>query len=372
MREGNYSLESIGLLQLIKLPWILKLFWAPLVDDKTSMLRDYKNWIISSEFFYAVVIIAIGFLNLKTDFPLVIALMVIAITASATQDIATDALSIHLMKGKDRSLGASMQSMGSFIGTLVGGGVLLVIYHHFGWKSLLTGLAGFVLLALIPLATYRKELNQSKSASQKKIRLIELIAFFKQENISKQIIFLIFYYAGITCILAMLRPYLVDLGYSMKEIGFLFGILGTSAATVCSFLAGFLVRRIGKYKCRVLFAFATVLSTSYIFWISLGHATNAYIYSGVILLWITYGLATVVVYTTAMDLAREGREGTDFTLQTVLTHLSGMILAVLSGHIAQRTSYTGLFIFGVSLSLISFIYNLVFYKNLIRKDADAS
>jgi hypothetical protein len=33
MRQENYSLESIGLLQLVKLPWIFKFLWAPLIDN---------------------------------------------------------------------------------------------------------------------------------------------------------------------------------------------------------------------------------------------------------------------------------------------------------------------------------------------------
>ncbi|WP_234408734.1 hypothetical protein [Marinilabilia salmonicolor] len=32
MRQEDYSLTSIGLIQLIKIPWILKFLWAPMVD----------------------------------------------------------------------------------------------------------------------------------------------------------------------------------------------------------------------------------------------------------------------------------------------------------------------------------------------------
>lgn len=38
MRQEHYSLTDIALLQLIKLPWILKLFWAPMVDNRA---HDY-------------------------------------------------------------------------------------------------------------------------------------------------------------------------------------------------------------------------------------------------------------------------------------------------------------------------------------------
>lgn len=363
MREEQYSLESIGMLQLIKIPWILKVFWAPFIDDKTAGLRDYKRWILGSELFYATVICTISFLSLETDFKLIVVLMIVAFIASATQDIATDALSIQLLEKKDRSFGASMQSMGSFIGTLVGSGVLLIVYHQLGWRSLLISLAVFVLLALIPLLFYKRDLPAPKPRKQKRISPLAIFSFFRQKKIMKQVVFLVLYYAGIITILAMLRPYLVDLGYSKQEIGFLFGILGTATATLCSLLAGFLIHRYGKRVCRVAFAFLILLATAYILWISNGHTQTIYLYSGVILIWASYGMATVLVYNTAMDLVRAGKEGTDFTLQTVLTHLSGMLLAVLSGQIAGKFSYPYLFAFACVLAFISFIYNLFFYKN---------
>ena len=117
MRQEHYSLQSIGLLQLIKLPWIFKFLWAPLIDrNAAGNLKQYRKWIIGSELFYAIVIIAIGVLNLQFDFQLIIVLMIIAFVASATQDIATDAYAILIMKKEERSFGNSMQSSGSFIG----------------------------------------------------------------------------------------------------------------------------------------------------------------------------------------------------------------------------------------------------------------
>jgi hypothetical protein len=67
-------------------------------------------------------------------------------------------------------------------------------------------------------------------------------------------------------------------------------------------------------------------------------------------------MAAVAVYTLAMDCVREGREGTDFTIQTVITHFSGICLAMLSGHIADQTGYSGLFLFEFGLACVSLIY----------------
>ena len=83
---------------------------------------------------------------------------------------------------------------------------------------------------------------------------------------------------------------------------------------------------------------------------------------GIVLLWSAYGMATIVVYTTSMDCVRKGCEGTDFTIQTVLTHLSGLLIAFLSGVVADRAGYHGLFIFEVILASISLIYIFYFFR----------
>ena len=374
LREGHFTLESIGLLQFIKLPWILKLFWAPFVDRRTSSLNDYKRWIISSELFYAIIISLIAFLKLETDFLLIAVLMVVAITASATQDIATDALSIRVMEKSKLSLGASMQSMGGFIGSLVGGGLLLIIYQQFGWSKLLLGLAGFVLLALIPLLYYKQKLktetvsgspetNQSTVVNKKEITISSLLSFFRQKQIASHIISLILYYSGIAAILAMLRPYLVDLGYSRESIGWLFGVGGTFLAACSSFLTGWLVRRFGKRTLSLIVSVIIFLATSYTWWVSVFHASNtSFIHSAISTIWIAYGMATVIVYTYGMAHVRPGREGTDFTIQTVLIHLTGMVLAGISGLIAGKLSYSFLFAFGSLLSLISLLYHIFFVR----------
>jgi len=94
MRQENFSLSAIGLLQLIKLPWIIKFFWSPLVDRNCMTVSHYKRWIFSSELIYAVLIFSVAFLDFKENFSTILILVIISFVASATQDIATDALAV--------------------------------------------------------------------------------------------------------------------------------------------------------------------------------------------------------------------------------------------------------------------------------------
>ena len=74
----------------------------------------------------------------------------------------------------------------------------------------------------------------------------------------------------------------------------------------------------------------------------------------------------MLVYTIAMDYVRVGREGTDFTIQIVVLHLSSMLIAVVSGKLADQCGYTALFIAESILSALSLIYVMFYFKRLFR------
>ena len=361
MRQENFSLSAIGLLQLIKLPWIIKFFWSPLVDRNCMTVSHYKRWIFSSELIYAVLIFSVAFLDFKENFSTILILVIISFVASATQDIATDALAVLSFSRKDKSLINSMQSMGSFAGAMIGGGVLLLLFKQIGWNSLLPCLAIFVIVALVPLF-FNKDIAIKEKSQDQKAKKTDFYYFFTQKGIWKQIIFLFLYYSGLIGTLAMLKPYMVDLGYNIKEIGVMSGLAGTFIAFLSSFGGGFIIRRIGRYRARILFAVAILLATFYFLGLSYVTPTTLLLYIGIFLLWGSYGMATIIVYTTAMDCVREGREGTDFTIQTVITHLSSMCIAIASGKIADLTGYHGLFLFEVILATVSLIYIIFVFK----------
>jgi len=52
-------------------------------------------------------------------------------------------------------------------------------------------------------------------------------------------------------------------------------------------------------------------------------------------------------------------EGTDFTLQIVLTHLSAMIISLVSARVGDLLGYQGLFAMELALAVISFIFVLL-------------
>lgn len=352
MRQEKYSLQAIGLLQLVKLPWILKFLWAPVVDNHGRTTKQLRNWIIFSELFYALVILSIGLFSLQTDFKLIVILMVIAFIASATQDIAVDIFAILQLKPSERSIGNSMQSAGSFVGSLFGTGILLIAYHYFGWTNLLLLLAVFVIFAIIPLLIYRRPVDTANEKPAA-VSLKDIYLFFSEKGKLSQVLILIFYYSGIIGILTLLKPYLVDLGYDVKQIGFMSGIFGTSTAAIAALSGGFIVKKAGRKISFFVFLLISLSAALWFFVMSGSKPSTSAVYTGIALLWGAYGLSTVAIYTRSMDLVRKGREGTDFTIQIVITHLSSLIIAVVSGKLGDILGYRGFFAIEVAMCLIT-------------------
>lgn len=355
MRQGHYNLAQIGLLQLLRLPWLIKFLWSPLIDRHCATTRDYKLCIICSELAYAVGLLCAGMMDINEDIMPIMILFFVSMIASATQDIATDALSILTFHKEDRSMLNSMQSMGAFGGTVVGSGLLLMVLHRYGWHVVVVCLAAFVLLMIVPLI-FNKHIAIQEKKEENRARLSDFIWFFTRRKIWPQIGFLVLYYMGIIGILSTIRPLLVDKGYSIHEIGFMTGILGTSVSFLMAWFSGVFLRRVGLAKGRLAIAAFMLLGPAYFLAISFFPFSKALCLAGIIIIQACYGLATVVVYTSAMQCVRPGREGTDFTIQIVITHISSMLIAMAAGSIGHLIGYRGIYAVELVICLLSLIY----------------
>lgn len=366
LRMEGISLETIGMLQLIKLPWLLKFFWSPVVDITSHNLGGYKKWIITSELFYALVILIIGFFNITTSLSMIIGLMALAVFISATQDIATDAFAINILTPKERGVGNGIQSAGGFIGSIIGSGILLALYSVFGWQYLFHALAIIVLLAIIPLSVFFKRHLSDKKKDTEQTSIKHLFRFFKIKGIGKTISFIILLYLPLMGILAMFKPFLVDCGYTIGEIAFMSGVFGPACAALTSFLFGRIIRQKGLFVFIRLELLYLVLVLLYLCIVTL-HPVHVYqIYILLALLWSAYSGISVIVYTLCMNTVRKGWEGTDYSLQIATTQFTGMIMAGIGGKIAHEGGYTTLFAVSLILSVLLLGSFHLFYKKRLR------
>lgn len=156
LRQQGRSLEEIGLVGLVALPWALKFLWAPVVDIYGSRrFGHYRSWIVLLQSLLVLALCLTAQFELKTSYHTLLALFTLICLISATQDIATDALAVNLLAVEERGWANGMQMAANFLGSIVGGGLMLVLYSRWGWRWSLLLVALLVALPLLAVLRAR-------------------------------------------------------------------------------------------------------------------------------------------------------------------------------------------------------------------------
>lgn len=354
MRQHHIGLATIGLLSLVRLPWSLKFAWAPLIDRHCVTVGDFKKLLISTELVFALAIIIVGCLDVTKNLPIIIALVLISTFCASVQNVTSDTLAVNAFSRGDHSAVTSTKSMGRYVGRILGGGFFIMFLHSYGWHVVVPLLGFFALLLVIPV-TLNKHIVVREHKHRKRAGFQDLLNFFTRREVWPQVVFLVLFFAGFDGIMVMLKPWMVDMGYNMREIGLYNGVIGTSVAFVMALFAGWWVKRVGVRTARCLVATAALAVPVYFLALTFLTPSLPLVLTDIILLRAVEASAAVTLYASSMDFVREGREGTDFTVQVVIVHTSGALLAVVAGGVGQWLDYRGLCIIELALAVVTLV-----------------
>ena len=148
-RSHGMSLSNVGFFRLLFLPWMLKAFWAPLVDN----FGTKKRWLIWSMLGIAGTCF-IGSFSGPDRIGELLAILFLFNLLTSTQDIAVDALAIQILTSSELSHGNIAQVVGYKFGSLCGGGLLTWLSDYFTWMVLFQFLALVYLAAVIMAAIF--------------------------------------------------------------------------------------------------------------------------------------------------------------------------------------------------------------------------
>ena len=140
LRKSGSSLVMIGSLNLLTFPWLLKSFWAPMLD-----IYDKKNaWLSLS---YAGIGLALLLLANAGSGAIFISSLVLLNLFSATIDLTLGKIIIANFHGNELSQASSLQIIGYKVGFLIGGGIMLLMADIFSLsKEIFIALSMFYFL----------------------------------------------------------------------------------------------------------------------------------------------------------------------------------------------------------------------------------
>lgn len=347
LRTSGLSLESVGLFSAIALPWLIKFAWAPLIDRRPLGRRRYLSWIVPLQAAAVVCVALLAALDLGSQLTLVIAVAAVFMLLAATQDIASDGFAVSVLQPHERGAGNAMQVGGYYLGQVLGGGVVLMVFSRFGWSVALLAMAAFLALPLVPAARY-PEPTTGATAAGRAVGWRDLGRFFRRPGAGGWIAVVLLFRAGEAMATYVFNQMLVDQGIALATIGVISGVVYAGGALTGALCAGALVHRLGRRRSLVGFVAVQGAATlSYALAVGggpivLGVAAFVVAAAG--------GLATTALYAGMMDASSERTGATDFTLQQSLAALGPLVGTALSGFSAARFGFAGHYLLCAALS----------------------
>ncbi len=372
LRQQGVSLKAIGASYLLALPWSLKFLWAPVVDRYGSeRVGRRRSWILPIQALSILALVAISFIDPRQSLRPVALSILLCNFLAATQDIATDGLAVDSLHETDRGLGNAIQVAGYRIGMIVGGGLLLPLFAATNWRITVLAMAMALAVASVPIALHREEARAKdpnnttveqgpyRTAGTAARSLLKSVTAFgwHRPGIWQWVLLLLTYKTGDSLASGMVRPFTVDRGASLSQIGWMLGILGFSAGLLGAVTGGALVNVLGRR--RALIGFGLFQAASVALYGVLAAASTTSINALAAAATFEHfagGCATAALFTVMMDACRKDQAATDYTVQSCAVVIATGLASSLSGVCAQMLGYRGMFTLASVLCVLGVLY----------------
>ncbi len=366
LRESGMALDSIGLLYLLYLPWAIKFLWAPLLDRYwVARIGKRRTWILACQSTLVVCFLIGSQFTLHNHLFVVLGILLVVATLASTQDIATDALAVEATTPEQRGFVSSAGVGGAYLGFLIGIGLWLPVYAAAGWRMAMLVMAACLAIATIPALFARRLERDGPAAERASIPTrASVLNGLRNKPLRNGLVFLGIYQSGLRLGIALLGPFLVDVGMTLTEIGWLNGTGGAIVGFSAAILGGFVIRRLGArwsmFGCAVFQAIVYSLLAVVAFY---GIGDRATLTILVLALSAATALSFVALYTTMMGWCSPAQTGTDFALLQSADAIVAIALASVAGAISQQFGHEATFALSAILLCVGAAAALIVNRN---------
>jgi PAT family beta-lactamase induction signal transducer AmpG len=347
LRVHGASLVDIGDLNKLSLPWSLKWLWAPLVDRHGSR----RVWIVACLAGVAALTLVLGHLEVGTLGTAFWAILVAIVVLSATQDVAIDAYTIQSTNTRELGVANSVRITLYRIAMLTAGGLLIWLAGRIGWTRSFTAGAG-LLLALTLGALFLPKV--ARAAGSAHTLWEPLGALFARPGIWAVIVFALIFKFDIAALEPMMRPFWVDRGLTLEEIGAIV-TSGRLVATVAGATAGGLfTTRYGIFRGLWVLGIVQAFSSLGYWATASGHHGKAIVVAAAYFESFAAGLGTAAYLAFLMSVCEKRYAATQFAVLSALLALTRWIAGDFSGRWAEQVGYADYFLLTFLLGLPAF------------------
>ncbi|KAJ8401538.1 hypothetical protein AAFF_G00378550 [Aldrovandia affinis] len=361
LRTSGLSLTKISLTKALYFPWILKVLWAPLVDQ----VGTKKKWLLASMSGLSLTCLTSAAVSPATNFTMVAVVLLVMNFLASVQDIAVDGVAVRLLKRREEvGYGNMAQVVGYKLGSVMAGGGLLVLMDTVGWASLFLALG--CVYGMVTLCAWRHpalDVSSERQGEDKKGRgdilnpwgaWRELLAV---PSTKWTVVFVLIYKLGEQGAVTMFPLFLLDHHMTAAELGFWNSVVAMTFSICGSSLGGLLL---SKYSIQPLMmkAFVLRLVSMAFQTVLVGFQSHSTLLKGAAVLSLIVqhflgGLITTLTFTTMMHCTQRAEEriqATHYSFLATLEVLGKLGFSAVAGWVVDAAGFQASFLLFLLLS----------------------
>lgn len=343
-RIHGVSLKAIGGLRLLELPYSLKVFWSPVVHR----YGDRRVWVVTCMLAIAIVVGLLPFIDVANPGLAVVFLLLALTTLSATQDVAIDSYTVGLVSREEEGAANGVRASAYRVALVLMGGGMVLLASILHWTLLY--ICAAILLSLLALSVLLvPRLTVSEQA--KEGWLAGFVGWIGTWNAIPLVLFVLTYRLGEFAIGPMVKPFWVDQGRSVFEIGLVPTTFGIILSLAGALAGGAFISRYGTFRgVWVLGLLQAVSNLGYavVAWFSLGRAG---LYSASVFESFSGGLGTAAFLAFLMNVCEKEHATVQYAFLSSIFSLTGRLVGGVSGLGAERFGYGNYFALTFLLSM---------------------
>ncbi len=380
-KTNGASIVAIGFMTLISQPYSYKFLWAPLLDKYAipGFLDRRRSWILLMQVGIISLIILMSLFNpaetvfiINWDVPILLILGLLLSTFSATQDIAIDAYRIEILKHDERGLGSALGIEGYRLAMIASGGFALVLADKYGWQVTYLLMAGLMLVGVLavglaPAVTYNGNARGQKLS-------VVILAAFKDFLLRKKswwiLLLVVVYKLSDAFSHALTTAFLLDLQFSLSEVGMINKVLGVFATLVGVLVGGLFMTRVGLFKALLTFGILSAVTNLTFMLLAITGKHYVVACSAVFIENICSGMGTAAFVAFIMSLCNPKYTATQFALLSSLAALGRVYVGPASGYIVEAVGWAWFYFFTAIVAVPVLLLLVVLRKYIQVRDVD--
>lgn len=376
LRSKGFEMSQLGWMFVLFIPFGLTFLWSPVIDAIAPYKKSPKiGWIVISQLVVTVVLFITAGLQAANPILLLILGLIVAL-ATATMDLALDALASESVDERYRPLAGAIKAGTYLSGLVIGGGVLMALSGIIGWSGLFNLVATITIIATIPILFCTKF---DRKEAAKKIAMPSLLKTFSRERNMRRLLALILLNCVFSSIMGLSRIMLVDIGISLNRIGSIVGIIGPLIGLAASIIAVPLLNRLGNGRTLIICLIYGMLAMVALV-AGLNFSSNLALISTVALSAASSGLF-VIMCTSLLGWAKGSQPATDYATLLGLSRLSGTIFVMTSSMFVPIIGWSGYYTFiiilfpiavTVAIALLPEVFRIKKHEDLHAANNDSS